>query len=136
MKPPIARNPGREGPETATGSARGMSTGGEPGLLRTPATFDPLLDPRDVTGLDDDDVEAVARAIQLRGATVPAVFFLEANRGMGSLDGLGMLLFDPVIRGVFGGDVPGARSLLADEDGIERLIDRLEELEAEVGLDA
>jgi hypothetical protein len=105
-------------------------------LFRTPAIVDLTLDPRDVAALDDDDVEAVARAIQLRGATVPAVFFLEANRGLGSLDGLGMLLFDPVIRGVFGGDVPGARTLLADEDGIERLIDRLEELEAEVGLDA
>lgn len=105
-------------------------------MFRTPAIVDLALDPRDVAGLDDDDVEAVARAIQLRGATVPAVFFLEANRGLGSLDGLGMLLFDPVIRGVFGGDVPGARTLLADEDGIERLIDRLEELEAEVGLDA
>lgn len=105
-------------------------------MYRTPAISDLALDPRDVAGLDDDDVEAVARAIQLRGATVPAVFFLEANRGLGSLDGLGMLLFDPVIRGVFGGDVPGARILLADEDGIERLIDRLEELEAEVGLDA
>jgi hypothetical protein len=90
----------------------------------------------DVRSLEDDDVEVVARTIQLRGATVPAVFFLEANRGMSSLDGLGMLLFDPVIRGVFGGDHPGARILLADEDGIERLIDRLEELEAEVGLDA
>jgi len=105
-------------------------------LFRTPAISDLALDPRDVAGLVDDDVEAVARAIQLRGATVPAVFFLEANRGLGSLDGLGMLLFDPVIRGVFGGDVPGARILLADEDGIERLIDRLEELESEVGLDA
>jgi hypothetical protein len=97
---------------------------------------DPLIDARDVGSLDDDDIEAVARAIQLRGATIPAVFFLEANRGLGSLDGLGMLLFDPVIRGVFGGDMPGARSLLADDDGIERLIERLEELEAEVGLDA
>jgi hypothetical protein len=97
---------------------------------------DPLMEPRDLAILDDDAVEAVARAIQLRGATVPAVFFLEANRGLGSLDGLGMLLFDPVVRRVFGGDYPGARSLLADEDGIERLIDRLEELEAEVRLDA
>ncbi len=105
-------------------------------MLRTPAMSDPLIDPRDVGSLDDDDVELVARAIQLRGATIPAVFFLEANRGLGSLDGLGMLLFDPVIRGVFGGDMPGARSLLADDDGIERLIERLEELEAEVGLDA
>jgi hypothetical protein len=136
MKPPIAWNPGREGPVRAGRPVRSMSRGGQSGLFRTPAISDLALDPRDVAGLDDDDVEAVARAIQLRGATVPAVFFLEANRGLGSLDGLGMLLFDPVIRGVFGGDVPGARILLADEDGIERLIDRLEELEAEVGLDA
>jgi hypothetical protein len=105
-------------------------------LLRTPAVSESLIEPRDVGPLGDDDIEAVARAIQLRGATVPAVLFLEANRGLGSLDGLGMLLFDPVIRGLFGGEHPGARSLLADEDGIERLIDRLEELDAEVGLDA
>lgn len=105
-------------------------------MLRTPAISEPLLEPRDVGPLRDDDVEAVARTIQLRGATVPAVFFLEANRGLGTLEGLGMLFFDPVIRGIFGGDDPGARSLLADEDGIERLIDRLEELDAEIGLDA
>ena len=85
---------------------------------------------------DGDDVEQVAREIQLRGATVPAVLFLEANRGVGSLEGLGMLFFDPVIRGVFGGDMIAAQALLADDDGIERLIDRLEELDAEVGLDA
>ena len=104
-------------------------------MLRPPAAPQPI-DPRDVTPIEEDAIEAVARAIQLRGATVPAVFFLEANRGLGTLDGLGMLLFDPVIRGVFGGDDPGARSLLADDDGIERLIDRLEELDAETGLDA
>jgi hypothetical protein len=90
----------------------------------------------DASTLDVDDVETVAREIQMRGATIPAVLFLEANRGLGTLDGLGMLLFDPVIRGVFGGDDPFARNLLADEDDIERLIDRLEELDAEVGLDA
>ena len=105
-------------------------------MLRPPDTTEQLTDPRDVGALEGDDVEAVARQIQVRGATVPAVLFLEANRGAGSLDGLGMLFFDPVIRGVFGGDDPGARSLLADDDGIERLIDRLEELDAEVGLDA
>jgi hypothetical protein len=108
---------------------------GNPALLRPPAAPQPI-DPLEVGIMEDDAIEAVARAIQLRGATVPAVFFLEANRGLGTLDGLGMLLFDPVIRGVFGGDDPGARSLLADEDGIERLIDRLEELDAETGLDA
>ncbi len=95
-----------------------------------------LTDSRDFGIFDGDDVEAVAREIQIRGATIPAVLFLEANRGAGSLDGLGMLFFDPVIRGIFGGDDPGARSLLADDDGIERLIDRLEELDAEAGLDA
>ena len=105
-------------------------------MLRPPDMTQQLTDPRDVGALEGDDVEAVARQIQVRGATVPAVLFLEANRGAGSLDGLGMLFFDPVIRGVFGGDDPGARSLLADDDGIERLIDRLEELDAEVGLDA
>jgi hypothetical protein len=101
-------------------------------LLRPPE----LSEPRDVAAFEVDDVEAIAREIQLRGATVPAVLFLEANRGAASLDGLGMLFFDPVIRGVFGGDDPYARSLLADDDGIERLIDRLEELDAEAGLDA
>ena len=95
-----------------------------------------LSEPREFGALDGDDVEQIAREIQMRGATVPAVLFLEANRGSGSLDGLGMLFFDPVIRGLFGGDVSAARGLLADDDGIDRLIDRLEELEAEVGLDA
>jgi hypothetical protein len=85
---------------------------------------------------DGDDLESVAREITMRGATVPAVLFLEANRGAGSLDGLGMLFFDPAIRRIFGGGYPGARNLLADDDDIERLIDRLEELDAEVGLDA
>jgi len=105
-------------------------------LLRPPDMTEQTAEPRDVGAFEGDDVEALAQQIQVRGATVPAVLFLEANRGAGSLDGLGMLFFDPVIRGVFGGDDPGAKSLLADDDGIERLIDRLEELDAEVGLDA
>lgn len=96
----------------------------------------PLTEPGEVGAFEGDDLEAVAREIQMRGATVPAVLFLEASRGAGTLDGLGMLFFDPVIRGVFGGDDPGARNLIADDDGIERLIERLEELDAEVGLDA
>jgi len=95
-----------------------------------------MTEPREVRNLELDDVEVVAREIQMRGATVPAVLFLEANRGAGSLDGLGMLFFDPVIRGIFGGDVMAARALLADDDGIERLIDRLEELDGEAVLDA
>ena len=91
---------------------------------------------REFGAYDGDDIESVAREITMRGATVPAVLFLEANRGAGSLDGLGMLFFDPAIRGIFGSGDPGAQSLLADDDGIERLIDRLEELDAEAGFDA
>lgn len=105
-------------------------------MLRPPQTTEPSADARDVGPLDIDDVEVVAREIQMRGATVSAVLFLEANRGAGTLDGLGMLFFDPVIRNIFGGDQSAASGLLEDEDGIERLIDRLEELESEVGLDA
>jgi hypothetical protein len=97
---------------------------------------DPFTESRDFGAFDGDDVEAVAREITMRGAVVPAVLFLEANRGAGSLDGLGMLFFDPAIRRIFGSGDPGTQSLLADDDGIERLIDRLEELDAEAGLDA
>jgi hypothetical protein len=105
-------------------------------LLRPPEMTEQLPESRDIRGFDGDDIEYVAREITMRGVTVPAVLFLEANRGAGSLDGLGMLFFDPAVRRIFGGDVPGASSLLADDDGIDRLIDRLEELDAEFGLDA
>ena len=99
--------------------------------------FDPpAREPVDRWIVDPDDVEVVAREIQLRGATIPAVMFLEASRGGTPLDGQAMLFFDPVIRGVFGGDLAPAQNLLAHDDGIERLIDRLEELYNEVGLDA
>jgi len=105
-------------------------------LLRPHEMTEQFTESRDFGAYDADDVEFVAREITMRGAVVPAVLFLEANRGAGSLDGLGMLFFDPVIRGIFGGSDPGVRNLLADDDGIERLIDRLEELDVEAGLDA
>ena len=68
---------------------------------------------REVGPVGFDDVEVVAREIQLRGATIPAVLFLEANRASCPLDGQAMLFFDPVIRGVFGGDLKAARTLLS-----------------------
>ena len=105
-------------------------------MLRPPEMTEQLQESRDFRGYDGDDIETVAREITMRGATVSAVLFLEANRGAGSLDGLGMLFFDPVIRRIFGGEIPGASNLLADDDGIDSLIDRLEELDAEFGLDA
>lgn len=83
-------------------------------------------------------VEQVAREIHLRGLTAPAVHFLEASRpdsGL-ALPGSAMLFFDPVLRQVFGdgGDPIGA--ILADDEGIDRLIDRLIELDEEEGWEA
>lgn len=96
-----------------------------------------MTDARDVWPLAADDmVEVLAREIQMRGATVPAVLFLEANRAYGPLGSQAMLFFDPVVRGLFGGDMAVARTVLADDAGIERLIDRLEELHEEIILDA
>lgn len=81
-------------------------------------------------------VEQVAREIQLRGLTTSAVHFLHASRPYRPLGANAMLFFDPVLRSLFGGDMAGATALLADEDGIEQLIDRLEELDDEVTWDA
>jgi hypothetical protein len=84
----------------------------------------------------DELVETVAREIQLRGLTGPAVEFLEASRSYHVLGANAMLFFDPVLHGVFGGDVASVTQLLEDEAGIEQLIVRLEEIDDEMGWDA
>ena len=84
----------------------------------------------------DELVEEVAREIQLRGLTASAVQFLHASRPYRPLGSNAMLFFDPVLRGLFGGDMAGASAILADEDGIEQLIERLEELSEETAWDA
>jgi hypothetical protein len=97
-----------------------------------------LRSPFDDLGDDQRDalVEQVAREIQLRGLTGPAVHFLHASRPYRPLGSNAMLFFDPVLRGVFGGELASASALLADEDGIEQLIERLEELSEETAWDA
>lgn len=84
----------------------------------------------------DELVEEVAREIQLRGLAAPAVHFLQASRPYRPLGANAMLFFDPVLHGLFGGELPSVSALLADEDGIEQLIDRLEDLSDEAGWDA
>jgi hypothetical protein len=84
----------------------------------------------------DELVEAVAREIQLRGLTSSAVHFLEASRPYRALGANAMLFFDPVLRGLFGGDLASASEILADDTGIELLIARLEELDEELAWDA
>jgi hypothetical protein len=94
----------------------------------------------DVQGLGDDQrdelVEEVAREIQLRGLTASAVSFLHASRPYRPLGSNAMLFFDPVLRGLFGGEFAGASAILTDDDGIEQLIERLEELSEETAWDA
>src|SRR5438477_12205860 len=77
----------------------------------------------------DDLVERVAREIQLRGLTTPAVHFLQASRPYRALGANAMLFFDPVLRGVFGGELASASEILADDTGIELLIARLEDVD-------
>ncbi len=81
-------------------------------------------------------VEFVAREIQVRGLTASAVMFLEASRPYRTLGSQAMLFFDPVLRGLFNGDLAEMQRVLADDTGIERLIERLEEMDEEPGLDA
>jgi hypothetical protein len=84
----------------------------------------------------DELVERVAREIQLRGLTAPAVHFLQASRPYRPLGANAMLFFDPVLRGLFGGDDASASEILADDVGIEQLIERLEEIDEEISWDA
>ncbi len=81
----------------------------------------------------DELVEQVAREIELRGLTAPAVHFLLASRPYRPLGANAMLFFDPVLRSLFGGDLVPASELLADDAGIELLIERLEEEDLEDG---
>ncbi len=86
--------------------------------------------PRERTDEQRDDlVEAVAREIQLRGLTAGAVQFLHASRPYRPLGSSAMLFFDPSLHGLFGGDEPSAAAILADDIGIEQLIERLEEFD-------
>jgi hypothetical protein len=68
-------------------------------------------------------VEFVAREIQLRGLTTPAVLFLESSRAYGPLGSQAMLFFDPVLRSLFGGDLAEAQRVLADDAGIDERTD-------------
>jgi len=84
----------------------------------------------------DELVEQLAREIQLRGLTTPAVHFLQASRPYRPLGANAMLFFDPVLQGLFGGGDEFASEILADDAGIEQLIARLEEIDEETTWDA
>ena len=84
----------------------------------------------------DDLVEQAAREIQLRGLTAPAVLFLQASRPYRPLGSSAMVFFDPTLHRVFGGELPVASEILADDLGIEQLIERLLDTDEEIAWDA
>jgi hypothetical protein len=84
----------------------------------------------------DDLVEQAAREIQLHGLSVPAVLFLQASRPYRSLGSSAMVFFDPTLRSIFGGESPAATEILADDLGIEQLIERLQDPDEEIPWDA
>ena len=84
----------------------------------------------------EDLVEQAAREIQLRGLTVPAVLFLQASRPYRQLGSGAMVFFDPTLHSVFGGEVQVASEILADDVGIEQLIERLQDPDEEMAWDA
>jgi hypothetical protein len=47
-----------------------------------------------------------------------------------------MVFFDPTLRRVFGGEMPLATEILADELGIEQLIERLQDPDEDISWDA
>jgi hypothetical protein len=81
-------------------------------------------------------VELVAREIRLRGMTASAMHFLQASRPYRPLGAPAMLFFDPILRDLFNGELPPATELMADDAGIEALIERLEDLDDGSGWDA
>jgi hypothetical protein len=84
----------------------------------------------------DELIDTVAREIQLRGLTAPALLFLEAGRPGELLGGEAMCFFDRELHRVFTGEVAGVDRVLADPRGLERLIVRLEEIDQPIGWDA
>jgi hypothetical protein len=84
----------------------------------------------------EDPVESMAREIQLYGMTAPAMMFLEASRPYHALGSQAMLFFDPTLRTIFGSGSDAMQRVLAEDGGVERLIERLEEIEEEPGCDA
>lgn len=88
-----------------------------------------------MTGTEEPDVlEEVARAVVRRGLTAPAILFLESVRPLGFVASQAMLFFGPLLGWV----VPRERydalqRALESRDGVERLLLRIEALDAGEG---
>ena len=132
--PSAVRPPTR--PSSGPGRAGGLTVEADP-ARRTPADEGRRSFPRERTDEQRDElVEQVAREILFRGLTGPGRPLPPREPALPAARQQAMLFFDPTLRGLFGGDVAPALAILADDIGIEQLIDRLEELDEDDGLDA
>ena len=80
-------------------------------------------------GAPDELVEYVAREIQVRGLCGPAVMFLEASRALPPAGQPGDAVLRPGAARPVRWDMAEVQRVMADDDGIERLIERLEEID-------
>jgi 2-polyprenyl-6-methoxyphenol hydroxylase-like FAD-dependent oxidoreductase len=85
----------------------------------TPNTPDPLLD-------------RIAAQVVRRGMVTPAVFFLEMNRPVGFLAGQATHVLTPFLAALIGLEtVRKLAHLLEDPANVDRLLERIEQLERE-----
>jgi hypothetical protein len=81
---------------------------------------------------EDRLLDRVAEQVVRRGLVTPAVFFLEMNRPLGFLAGQATHLLTPFLAALFGLKTVQALAALLEEPGsVDRLLDRIEQLERE-----
>jgi hypothetical protein len=91
---------------------------------RIPNTEDPALDPL---------LDRVATQVVRRGLVTPAVFFLELHRPLSFLAGQATHALQPFLAPLFGYEtVQRLARLLEDPANVDRLLDRIEQLEKDV----
>lgn len=88
--------------------------------------------------LSDDErdrlVEKIATEVVRRGLAVPAILFLEMHRPVAFLASQGLVVASPFLMPFVGAhNIQQATALLQCRDNVERVICRIEELNAETG---
>lgn len=86
------------------------------------------------TSLDDEDaaLEEIAQRLVREGMGAAAIVFFETSKPIGFMAGQAAIAATPLIGGfIEPGRVEKYASLMANRDFVERLIVRIEELEAE-----
>lgn len=77
----------------------------------------------------DELVDRWARRIVERGLATPAIFLLEAHKPLAGLAAQGVLAFRPLLSALSSIDFTEVAALLRSVENVERLVQRIEELE-------